>query len=338
MSVPRTGLITRFGMKLETTYGTKAEPCSDQLDLISGDVKGEREILGLLTQHGKREMLRTIGGKYAVSGTPKFPIQLQGLLGLMLNSLMGEVSTTDNGDGSYTHVFTVRTTPYSDTTYLPSYTIYRDKGIGIFEYAGCLVQDLTINSTPTATGEIDVNIFGRSDELVSAQAELTYPSAQPCAWYNVSISVNSSDYLRAEKLTLKLANDYEQKYTHDGTAFINYAVPKQFTTDIDFDAPFESLEMVKRLWGSVSATSPQFTVLANTMTIDITSPTEIGTSGRYFQMSIDIPEAILFGDMPEVAGANDIIMQPLKFKARLDQGAGYGVQITLVNDTASYAV
>ena len=338
MSFPTIGLNAKTGFKLESVYGVAASPCSDMIDIISGDVAGTNTVESPLTQHGHREMFRTLQGKYDVGGSIKMPIQLQGALGLLLNGCFGNVVTTDNGDGSYTHVFTVRNTPYSDKTYLPSYTVYRDKLLGIFLYAGCLIQDVQFTTKAQAVGEFDATIIGRSDQETTQQPTLTYPTAQLCSWYNATISINGSPFTVTESLTAKFANDIEKVFYLDGTRFMGAGVPKQFTTDIDFEMAFENMDMVRRIWGNVSATSPTFTIVANTIDINITSPTKIGTSLSYFQVGISLPAGILFGDMPQVAGANDRIMQPLKFKARFDQASQYGVQVTLINDTASYAV
>ena len=338
MSFPQIGLGAKTGFKLETVYGTKASPCSDMIDITSGDVAGTNMVESPLTQHGHREMLRTLQGKYDVGGSIKMPIQLQGVMGLLLNSCFGKVVTTDNGDGTYTHVFTVASSPYSATTYLPSYTIYRDKLLGIFSYAGCIIQDVTFSTKAGAVGECDFTVVGRSDEEDTQQPTLTYPTAALCSWYNATISINGSPFTITEGLTAKFANDIEKVNYLDGTRFIGAAVPKQFNTDIDFEMAFNGMDMVRRLWGNVSATSPTFTIVANTIDINITSPSKIGASNRYYQLGISLPEGILFGDMPQVGDANARIMQSLKFKARFAQSQQYGVQVTLVNDTASYAV
>lgn len=330
MSVTPTGLLSVFGVAPETVYGTKVTPCTYFQDVLSNDLAGNSNVLTPWTCNGKRGLMWALQGPYTTLGGIKMLFQPSPILGLFLKSLMGAVVTTDLGGGAYQHVFT----PLANSD-LPSLTAYVDKIRAQFLYPGFKVGEMTFNMPYGKEAEIDVSGVAQKSEITTTQVS-TLPTQQPLSWAHATISVNSSANIDVENAVIKVNNDIEPVGTLNGSRFIQYIVAKLFHVDVDFTIGYVDNAMLLKLWGNVAATEPTFTVYTNTITLKMESAEEIASSGEFYTVQFDIPNATITGDEPKVDGPGNRIMQPNKFIGRIASNGDMPLTITLINDIASY--
>lgn len=148
------GYKAKTTIDFESAFGTLPVPQKGKvMPFNSSDVAQSQNIIETATLTGTRNPSEPAMGRVSVDGNHEVPVDFDAF-GIYLKALLGDPVTTDNGDGTFTHVFKV-----GDNQ--PSFTLARDfPDLGkCFVYRGCKVGSLQIP-------------FGGDHELVATMSIL----------------------------------------------------------------------------------------------------------------------------------------------------------------------
>ena len=176
-----TGATTHLHGGFETSYGTKQTELT-VLSFNSNDL-GAVQSLNSDTPLGYgRNTLSPTLGEMDVTGNIEAPIDTRGI-GFWLKLLLGTPTTTDNGDGTFTHVFD------SNAVTLPSMTL--EKGFPtlstptFYVHTGVKADTMGINFERNGAASANFGLIAQNEETVTTQTDAT-PTAQPLEMFRNS--------------------------------------------------------------------------------------------------------------------------------------------------------
>lgn len=155
-----TGARASLKAGFETTYGTAATVFG-QYPFYSNDLGGSQELEEDTPLGYGRNSLAPTQGDFSVEGAIEVPVDVRNF-GFWLKAALGAPTTTDNGDGTYTHDFE------SGASTLPSITV--EKGmtdINQFEVqTGVMVNSMAYSFERGGSAKCTINAIGK-DETVN---------------------------------------------------------------------------------------------------------------------------------------------------------------------------
>ena len=142
--------------------------------------------------------------KVAPSGSITIPLKPEDGLDELLYAFFGEVATVDNGDGTYTHTFTVKEKD------IPEFEIIKNIGSIQEKYTGCKVRSIEISANASGEFEVTVEVVAKDGQQTTGESEGTYTLSKTMKVTSSSITWGGSEYgIGAITLTLErdLAED-----------------------------------------------------------------------------------------------------------------------------------
>jgi hypothetical protein len=142
--------------------------------------------------------------KVAAGGDITLPLKPEDGLDELLYAFFGEVQTTDNLDGTYTHKFTVKDKD------IPTFEIIKQVGSIQEKYSGCKVKSIEISANASGEFEVTVEVVAANGEHVTGETEGTYTYSKTMKITSSSIKWGGVEYgIGAITLTLErdLAED-----------------------------------------------------------------------------------------------------------------------------------
>lgn len=215
------GFISELVLGKESSYGTA--PSSGQTVPFKSE--------SLTAQVGSVEVPIIRGSLYKapdVKGLKKVAGSITGILGYegyeaLLVAALGEVSTTDNGDGTYTHTITPA------TTLSKSLTAWIDRGPRIFRFSGLKVNALTLKGEAALDGglvEWEAEFVGKDfDSNSSFPGTVNADKGEPYVMVDqLSVklgdqedALGASDVLYPSTFELKIANNLVEDHYAAGS-------------------------------------------------------------------------------------------------------------------------
>lgn len=158
------GSASRLVFDFEASYKTakaKAVRAPIVLPFNSCDVKGGRALNQSKTLRGDRNPVDPYQGNLEVGGSLTVPVDMN-VMGYLLKAAIGLPTTTDNQDGTYTHVFKI-----DPTADLPSFVLekgFPDLATPYYQlYGGCKVNSLELKVGGDGELLATVNILGATN-------------------------------------------------------------------------------------------------------------------------------------------------------------------------------
>jgi len=322
MSIATNGSL---GLKEEAVYGTGVVP-DKFVEFADESFKGDSGLIIPDLINGLRVERRVLPGAYTIAGDVNFPLTPEGITGWVLKGIFGKVVTTPNGDGTYTHVFTVGKS-------IPSFTVDIDRLAAAFRYTGVVFGSLAVSIDKQKTVDCKLATIARKDELITAQVP-TFSDLDQYAGIDVGVEINSVPNSDVETASFTFNNEIEPVHTLDGTRFIRKAVPKTFKTDGSFTMEFGDKTMLEYFWGAAGATYPQRHLQSFPLKFNMIQDVHIGATERHYSMTVEFTRVYIQLDAP--LKANNRIIQNVAFHPVQDLSTDEVVTVTLVNGESGY--
>jgi hypothetical protein len=198
-----------IGIGKETTWGTPVSS-SDFLKFSSESLEHTIEQLREDEIRGVRAAPPDYEGVWGVRGDIVFPVRPT-TIGHFLRSALGAPNTSGAGS-NYTHTFLPSSSAFSADCYLPPYTIevYRDMGAQAFQYAGCVVNELTFEfGISSKIVKCTASIIGKTAAAVAKSGTLSWEAYDPFLWHQISATLAGSSITTLENATVKITNNVE---------------------------------------------------------------------------------------------------------------------------------
>lgn len=311
----------------ESSYGAEATPTATG-EILSEDLTMANNLIRPDYVNNVGEKFRTLLGNLDVGGQISFDLTPEGIMGWVLKAMFGEVSTSTVDTGVYDHV-------YTPSTISPSYTIEIDRQASVMRFLGCKASSMDIS---IAQGELltcNVDWISQQPKIVASGETPNFSTLDPFTAYDVEVTLNGTSYTIMESLNLTINREAEGKRTLNNQRYISGITQKMFDSSGSFTLEYDDDEQFQRALGNSSATTPQKTQTANTLTITITSQ-EVITGSYKYTLTIEFPEVYYESADAPISGPNDRMIQTVNFFPQYSQSDGYGVQVTLRNSEASY--
>ena len=328
------GMLGHLGIKQETSFGTEATPPT-----VFGEIKNESIAMDnnlLIPRYvgGIRGNKRILPGPLTAGGSFAFDLTPEDLMGWVLKGVFGQVTSTLIDTGIYSHVFT----PIASST-LPSFTVQVDAEAGCQNWIGTNFSGFGLSLTPNALIECALNVISqRPKEAVAATP--SYTSLDPFTPYQITITLNGSEDINFEDLSLDITNEYEAVATLNNQRYASKNVAKQFDCSGTFVQEFGDMDMRRRMWGASDATEPELCLDSGSLKIEIEQTCSNGEivvdSGVYYKLTLDFHE-IYFNSAPaNISGADDRIMQNVAFSTKYNAAVAAMMTVTLLNSQSGY--
>ncbi|MBO8173504.1 MAG: hypothetical protein H0Z33_16675 [Bacillaceae bacterium] len=168
-----------------------------------GNVSGGGQYIGLLAKEDDLTIEKDASGEYyihsvhpievkdakiAPSGSITLPLKPEDGLDELLYAFFGEVLTTDNLDGTYTHTLTVK----EDN--IPEFEVVKNIGGTQEKYSGCKVKSVEITANASGEFDVSVEVVAKNGELVSGEGEGTYTLSKTMKVTSSSITWGGTTY------------------------------------------------------------------------------------------------------------------------------------------------
>lgn len=301
----------------EATLGTT--PSSGTVRSIpfnSCTVAAEQNRTSPATMTGTRNPVEPIMGNINVSGGLTIPLDTNAF-GWILALAFGNPTTTSVTGGKYQHIF-------KPGTVQPSFSLEKAFSNGDYYVdAGCKISSMGFSFGGDGELTCDVQVLG-CNETISDSPISDSPTEIALDRLNnfqAALKVDNAEVAVATELTLDIGYGLDEE---------GYAIGSNgFRTRLN--------EGLLELSGSMTAFYDDDTYIEKAMNSTITA-LQIKLTKQGNSLQIDLPEVLFPRKSPTIEGATGI-MQNLDYGAFYKNNAlGTSVQITLINDTASYEV
>jgi len=129
-----------------------------------------------------------IFGKHDAKGELNLPLKPKDGIDELIFAFFGQVQSTDNGNGTYTHTFTAKEKD------IPEFDIIKNVGTLQEKYTGCKAVKLAITSPASGEIEFSVGIIAKDGSIVSGETEGTYDGSKTFRVQNASITWGGVEY------------------------------------------------------------------------------------------------------------------------------------------------
>lgn len=191
----------------ESTWGVT--PANPQMKVIAGvtseSLGGSQEALVSQALNPNRGVDYMAAGQKQAGGDINFELGVAGAVSL-IGAMLGNVSTTDNGDGTYTHEVTVAKGPKSLT--IEKWLSDIDVG---FVFNGCKPNTFNLSVDPNgiATGSIGILAKSYSDTSTTLDSTPTFVSHTFHNGIRASVEIGGTAYNDLSNLSIDATNNLE---------------------------------------------------------------------------------------------------------------------------------
>ncbi len=314
-----------IGLAKETTFGTPVAATA-YVPFVSESIKEEIELVqdpSIRTYLDESEPylgLKKYSGDLTVEAYPD-------VIGHILRSAMGAPTTTvKTTDQSYQHVFKPVDADFAALCAVPPLTLEVNRDLAqAVQYAGCVVDGFSFKcGSGQKIAQFVFNIIAAKRASI-AKTTPTFGTVDPLLFNQLTFSIGGSANPDVEDVGVNFKNNLAGKATLAGGTEINRIVRDALRTadlDVTFDLTSET-EYNKFLAGTVGAWQIKL------------EGAVIGTSTDKFTVQFDFPR-VKYSAFPINVGGPKRLTVGAKAKVCHDKTAGYAMQVTLINGTATY--
>ena len=270
--------------------------------------------------------------KASYMGEGSIPMNLRpsGINPLLMKMFLGGVSTTALGSGAYSHSFTL-----SDICdELPSFSLYEDLLTQKKRWLGCRIGSLNCTQAIGEFGSFEWGVIAQKDEDCSAPT-MTERTARPVGPADLVVTMNSVA-MGAQNINFGISNGLEADFELNGSMFPTGSQASTFAIDGAFERKFIDMLLERRFWGTAAATSPQESIMDNTLTLTWTSTEDIG-GGNYYTVIFDFKNITLLTVQPQMPGPGSKLTEPVTWNATQD-ASGDILEVTIINEESAIGI
>ena len=250
--------------------------------------------------------------KVAPSGSITIPLKPEDGLDELLYAFFGEVSSSDNGDGTYTHTFTVKEKD------IPEFEIIKNIGSIQEKYSGCKVKSIEISANASGEFEVSVEVIAKEGEKTSGESEGSYTLSKTMKVTSSSIKWGGSEY-GIGAITLTLERDLAEDGFYLNSDAGRSAIPEgNFKATAKLDVLVDDVTFIQDFLAGTSKALEVTFQNADGHSIVVHIPAGVITSRA---KSTDVGKQLLVEEV-EIIG--------------LDDGANGSAYVELTNTIASY--
>jgi len=317
------GYKSRLVLDFETAFKTDpSTPAGHIMPFNSYSVQGSRNKESANTIRGRRDPVAPFDGNESVDGPLVVPVDVRNI-GLWLKALLGAPDSTDNGDGTYDHVYSISDsqpsmvleTRLSDNTSVIKY----------IKHNGCKLNSLEISAGGDGELVANLNIMGAAEALGDSayDSDPTELSFQRFRNFQATLKEGGSALTgTATNMTLNVAANL------DGD---QYTIGDNGTRGDISEGLMGLSGSIDALFKDTSAAMLQKAIDSTETSLELAFEDSNGNS-----LTFTLPELQFAQQGPTVDGPQGVRIS-LPFQAYYDDAAeGTGLQVTLVNDQVSY--
>jgi tail tube protein len=301
------------GIAKQTEQGTFVEP-TDFMKVTSIDLNPEGDKIipdPEIASGGNNDISAVYQGTYKIGGSIDSYVRPEAI-GLLFYGALGDYTASGEVDtGAYLH----NIIPIASGE-LPWMSLKKmiSSSNQIFNYTDCKINGFTIdiNASEPCTATFDV--VGISDEIGDYQ-EATYETAPMLIATSTAVKMNGSE-VSVKSASLEFTNNLDDADYRVGSRFLGDIVEKRREINLNMDVVLDTTSELyrKAFYGSATATEAGFDVYAESVDIELSSPTTIAATALPFKISLNITNAI-FTAAPIPASGDDLVVVPLELKA-----------------------
>ncbi len=308
----------------ESTYGTAPDGSGGgvykKLSFKSSSLGGEKP-LGYDPILGQgRDAQDPYYDALSVNGDIVVPVDLRAI-GFWLKGLLGAADTTDNMDGTYTHVFTSG----GDLPSLAIETGHTALTTPVFDMrAGTKLGGLQLDMSRTGPVNMTINGVVAQGEASAASSEDTTPGTYALARFSQgtgSIELDSTQLAAVTGGSVTFSNTLEPVETIRDDGKIDGVDETEATAEGSITVRYSTDSTIR---DAVDAETPV------TMQYGWTIP---GAAG--YALTLDFPRVFLPKVKQSIDGPGGVQAE-YNWRAAFDASEGHMMQVTLINDVASY--
>lgn len=332
-----------IGIAEETTWGT-FKTATAFIEFTGEGFNGELEAKRLDEINSQRTPSKRVQGNKSVMGSLETTLKPgEDAMVLLLKQLMGgTVTSSGTSTTGYIHVLNVGDQQSNAGTNTSSNVLgltaqVRKGGDHVFNFLGMKVNQATISGEVGEPVKISLELIGKDFTSASAlSTTVSYTTTLPVNFTGITIynadsigAITTTATETYNSFSLQINNNLVNDIRQLGSRLLSALPVATQDVSMTLGQRFDTTTAYSRWTGE--------TVRAFEILLD-TGNTVSSTSGATtYSMRIKLPRCYHDGStIPQIGSRNDVLSQELQLTCFYDSSAGYAVQTTVVNLTASY--
>ena len=266
-------------------------------------------------------------GQRAVAGDIVF-IPPPDLLGFILKSVVGDEATVDNGDTSYTHTFTPRTTDFAVNCALQPFTLQIHRGVATSERITDVIFTKLVFTISGGKVSCTASVVGRATEQISPTSP-SFADYTPWYWKDFTVTLGGAGSTIWRDLTITIDNLIDSSYTLSGTAepgaLERSAGENQRSIAVSGNLNYDNITEYNKFQAGTS----------QALVISGTSGHQVATGPVYANITFDIKDFHYTSAKVNLGGPGRMIM-PIEGIGKYSSGDSKAFDVSLLNNTATY--
>ena len=297
-----------------------------------GEITTQGKFIGLLAKSDSLKLNRdvkliepacnpapvaTVPGKLSVEGDIEMPLTPEDGIGELLYAFFGQVNTTDNTDGSYSHAFELK--PFD----IPEFTIIKQVGGVQEKYTGMKVKSINISAKADGDLAFTASLIGKAGELVTGESEVACDLAPPIRVQNAVVEWGNID-VKAGSVEITIERDVDDGgYLLNNDPGLSLIPEGRLSATISIEALLDDATLLQDF---LNGADKQLTITLKGV--------QIPGSTNTFELSFNIPNAVITDREKPTDAGNGLLIEKVEFAA-IDEGSGL-LTARLVNRIAAY--
>jgi len=318
-----------LGLKQETALGEEAAAPEVFAEFKSESLDMNNNLIRPAVVNGTRLIKRTLPGAVEAGGGIVMSLAPEGAAPWLFKGLFGAVASEEAAAGVYDHTFSP-----TNGKFLPSFTVQVDHDSGCQNWIGCTVGSATLTVAPDDLLDLSVEMLAQRPKAATA-ATPSYSAAAPWGASGVEITFNGAERMDFRSIWLTISNNVTPIRTLNGKRWAGRHAPGMLEVRGTVTFEFSSDEERRRMWGGVSAGTPQNTLAPGSLVMAVTHTSEVA-EGYYYTLTLNMPEIYYAAAPANITSASSIITQTVTFYASHNAAADKTIEMILRNGVSGY--
>ena len=318
-----------LGLKQETALGEEAAAPEVFAEFKSESLDMNNNLIRTVTVNGTRLIKRMLPGAVDAGGGIVLSLSPEGATPWLLKGLFGEVSSGEAAAGVYDHTFSP-----TNGKFLPSFTVKVDHDSGCQNWIGCTVGSATLTIAPDNLLDLSVEMLAQRPKAATA-ATPSYSAVAPWGAFGVEFTFNGTGRWDFRRFGLTISNNVTPIRTLNGKRWAGRHAPGILEARGTVTFEFASDAERRRMWGGVSAETPQNTLAPGSLVMTVTHTSEVA-KGYYYTLTLNMPEIYYEAAPANITSASSLVTQTVTFYASHNAATDKTIEMILRNGVSGY--
>lgn len=319
-----------MGLKEEAVFGEEPDAPEAFEEITGESILMRSEQISPQSANGLLVSRYSVPGRISAGGGIDTILSPEGAVPWMLKGVLGKATSSEAAPGAFDHVFSPLHSPRP-----PSYTIQTNIDEMSQAWLGCVFSGMTMTVLKNQLVGLTFSVLAQRPSESAAPSSPGFTGTIPFSGHAFEFTLNGIGNLKIERFTLNIRKNIETVFTLNRKRYCSKFHAGGLEISGSLTLEFETESERRRLWGALTATTPQNQVAPGSMSVSATHAKE-AAPGCPFTFGVNLPELYYESAPANITHANNRVTQIIDFKPTWNQSAGEIITMTMRNSVASY--